>query len=140
MFTLSVEASFEAGHYLPNYPGKCAKSHGHSWLIKSFYKTIKQDSLGISFDFKDLKRELRNALAIFDHSLLNEIMTQPTAENIAKEVYLRLRSMQTGAFLVSVTVEETSGCIVNYEPSESENHQITQHAKEVDDVSKCKET
>lgn len=139
MFTLSVEASFEAAHYLPNYPGQCARIHGHSWLVKSSYKTMKQDNLGISFDFKSLKDELKNAINPFDHTELNGLMGQPTAENIAKKIYLRLRAMQTGSFLLSVTVEETRGSLVTYEPSESENHQIIQH-EEIENGSNTKET
>jgi len=90
MYTLRIKGEFDAAHYLPHYSGKCSRMHGHSWIVEAFFLATKQDDIGISIDFKLLKNELGRVLDKLDHTELNQIIEQPTAENIARYIYGKL--------------------------------------------------
>jgi 6-pyruvoyltetrahydropterin/6-carboxytetrahydropterin synthase len=97
MFELSITADFEAAHYIPNYPGKCSRLHGHNWRIEVCVSGQQLDQLGMVIDFHDLKTEVSKVTAKLDHYYLNEIQPfsslSPTAENIAKFIYDELNSL-----------------------------------------------
>lgn len=98
--------TFDAGHRLSNYEGKCKNLHGHTYKVEI---TINGslDELGMVMDFGDLK-ELYNKIvdAKFDHKTIlfendplnqkiKELMPEavvmvpynPTAENFAKDIF-----------------------------------------------------
>ncbi|NMB27771.1 MAG: 6-carboxytetrahydropterin synthase QueD [Tissierellia bacterium] len=84
---LIKEFEFDAAHNLVHYHGKCENLHGHTY--KLVVKLEGQpDEEGMVFDFVQLK-ELVNEKIIdkFDHAYLNNIIPQPTAENIAAYVW-----------------------------------------------------
>lgn len=84
---LIKEFEFDAAHNLVHYHGKCENLHGHTY--KLVVKLEGQpDEEGMVFDFVQLK-ELVNEKIIdeFDHAYLNNIIPQPTAENIAVYVW-----------------------------------------------------
>jgi 6-pyruvoyltetrahydropterin/6-carboxytetrahydropterin synthase len=97
MFDLSILADFEAAHYIPNYPGKCSRLHGHNWRIEVSVYGNKLDKLGMLIDFHDLKAEVKKVTEKLDHYYLNEIepfsSISPTAENIAKYIYEELHTL-----------------------------------------------
>ena len=35
MYELKVEGAFEAAHQIKDYPGKCARLHGHNWVVQA---------------------------------------------------------------------------------------------------------
>ena len=73
--------SFSAAHHLPHYDGPCHNLHGHTWkAVFVIEGKIKQD--GMVCDFKQVKKLLDNLLP--DHQLLNDILPNPTAENLAQ--------------------------------------------------------
>ena len=94
MFELTVESAFEAAHRIENYPGKCARLHGHNWTVEAVVAGTELNELGILIDFKVLKAELNKVLDELDHRYLNELETfakkNPTAENLAKEIFEKL--------------------------------------------------
>ncbi len=96
MYELTVESAFEAAHRIENYPGKCAKLHGHNWIVEAIVEGTQLNELGILVDFKILKAALNKVLEEFDHQYLNELenfKTQnPTAENLAKDIFYKLKS------------------------------------------------
>ena len=75
--------SFDAAHFLPNYPGKCENLHGHTWTVELGVSGEVDPKTGMVVDFKWLSEALENILDSFDHHLLNNIIDNPTAENIA---------------------------------------------------------
>ncbi len=91
MYQLFVEEHFDAAHYLPDYQGKCERLHGHRFkvVIRAEGPTIGRD--GMVYDFAEMKRHLRDALALLDHRCLNELeefsTTPPSSENIASWLY-----------------------------------------------------
>ena len=79
--------SFDAAHFLPGYLGKCANLHGHRWEVELAIEGPVDSATGMVVDFKWLKSALEDILEKFDHNLLNDILFNPTAENLA--IYVR---------------------------------------------------
>ena len=76
--------SFDAAHYLPGYPGKCANLHGHHWVVELGVEGEVDPETGMVVDFSRLKEFWEdNFQEVFDHKCLNDTISNPTAENIA---------------------------------------------------------
>lgn len=94
MYELTVRDHFDAAHSLRGYPGECRKLHGHTWDVEVMVAGETLDEIGIVYDFKQLKADLRTVLDDYDHVFLDEIapfdQLNPTAENLARVVYDRL--------------------------------------------------
>ena len=123
MYELSVKSEFEAAHFIKNYPGKCARLHGHNWIVEAVAQGSELNELGILIDFKIFKSELNKVLEAFDHQFLNELemfsTKNPTAENIAKKIFDKLSAAEifTGTTkLTAVKVYETPKSCVTYRP------------------------
>jgi 6-pyruvoyltetrahydropterin/6-carboxytetrahydropterin synthase len=112
MWTISKRFRFEAAHRLPHHDGKCQRLHGHSWQGEI---VLRGDSLnttgpkkGMVVDFNTIKEVMRPLLEHhLDHHHLNETlgMENPTSEEIARWIFVRLRGALPG--LVAVVIEET---------------------------------
>jgi len=84
---VSRSTSFDAAHFLPNYRGKCANLHGHRWTIEIGVSGTPDPDTGMVIDFSVLKTFLQLVVVEqFDHSLLNDQIENPTAENLACKV------------------------------------------------------
>jgi len=96
MYHLFVEEHFDAAHYLPNYHGKCEKLHGHRFKVVAHFEAAKLDETGLAYDFVQLKQHLREILARFDHTCLNDVAPLnklgPSSENIAATIYDALQA------------------------------------------------
>jgi 6-pyruvoyltetrahydropterin/6-carboxytetrahydropterin synthase len=90
-FLISKEFKFDSAHNLVGYNGKCENLHGHTYRLKiTFEGDIKED--GMIIDFTILKKIIKEKIInILDHRYLNEIIKQPTAENIALWIYNELK-------------------------------------------------
>ena len=88
MFVVSAQAHYDAAHFLEGYDGKCARLHGHRYVVEAAVAAEALDEQGIAFDFSDLKGALRELAEDLDHVCLNDLpMFQdvPTsAENQAR--------------------------------------------------------
>ena len=100
---LRLETHFDAAHYLPNYNGKCANLHGHTYrVIIEIDGQVKEN--GMVEDFTTLKTYIQKTiLDVLDHTLLNELFDNPTCENIAKWIKQQLLKRYNKA---NVTVYE----------------------------------
>jgi 6-pyruvoyltetrahydropterin/6-carboxytetrahydropterin synthase len=91
MFEVSVEDSFAAGHALRGYRGKCENPHGHNYKVRITLAGEQLDSIGLLYDFKDLKQAMNQIIDRLDHQMLNDIEPfrelNPSAENMAKYFY-----------------------------------------------------
>jgi 6-pyruvoyltetrahydropterin/6-carboxytetrahydropterin synthase len=122
MYQLFVEEHFDAAHYLPNYRGKCERLHGHRFKIVARVEAAKLDGSGLAYDFADLKRHLREVVAQFDHTCLNDVPPLdeigPSSENIAATIYevLEHRFSKSAVKLVNVEVWESPTTGVAYSP------------------------
>jgi len=117
-----VEEHFDAAHYLPNYRGKCENLHGHRFKVVAHLEASKLDESGIAYDFTQLKQHLRELLARFDHTCLNDVppldKIGPSSENIATTIYDALQASLVGCpvKLVNVEVWESPTTGVAYSP------------------------
>jgi len=123
MFEVSVEEGFSAGHALRGYRGKCENPHGHNYKVRITLAGEELDSIGLLWDFKDLKAAMNQVIDRLDHQYLNDIepfkVQNPSAENLAKYFYeetrARLRESTQGRVAVKdVQVWETDTTTATY--------------------------
>ena len=122
MFQVSVEETFSAGHALRGYKGKCENPHGHNYRVRILVEGAALDSIGLLYDFTELKRVLRAIIGGVDHRFLNDQApfdtVNPSAENLAKYFYdettRQVTAMPAGARIARVTVWETDTASATY--------------------------
>ncbi len=95
MYTISVQAHYDAAHFLRNYEGKCARLHGHHYVVEAAVQAAELNEAGLAFDFVDLKRELRDLAEMLDHYNLNDLPqfaeVETSAENQARWFFDELK-------------------------------------------------
>lgn len=119
MYTVRIESSFAAAHFLTHYKGKCERLHGHNYRVRVYARGAELDEGGMLIDFGELKNALRLVLEAFDHSLLNDMAEfdgDPSAERIAVCIFGRLRDRLPEAPISAVEVFETETNMARYEP------------------------
>ena len=107
---------FDAAHNLVSYKGKCERLHGHTYELVIVLKG-EPNHEGMVMDFIELKEIVkREVINLLDHNYLNDIIPQPTAENIAIWMWNRLEAKlkRENCFLYEVQVWETSDSGVIY--------------------------
>lgn len=79
--------SFSSAHRLPHYDGPCHNLHGHTWkAVFVIEGDIRPD--GMVCDFKVIKKLLDENLP--DHRFLNDLVENPTAENLANYLFQKI--------------------------------------------------
>jgi len=119
MYTVRVEASFAAAHFLTQYHGKCERLHGHNYLVRAFARGTELDAAGMLVDFGEVKGNLRAVCETLDHSCLNDnpvFSASPSAERIAKYVFDEMKLRSPSMPLSAVEVFETDTSMARYEP------------------------
>ncbi|MFW6119579.1 MAG: 6-carboxytetrahydropterin synthase QueD [Petrotogales bacterium] len=116
MFYVTKEFTFDAAHKLVHYHGKCENLHGHTYKLRV---TVfgEPDDEGMVMDFVELKELVKTkVLNILDHSYINDHIDQPSAENISKWIYDRLKSSidNNRRKLSEITLWETPTSFVRY--------------------------
>ena len=97
--------TFEAAHFLPWHPGQCRNLHGHSYRLEVAVEGP-VDENGVVADFADVKAVVqREVIAHYDHTLLNDLLDNPTAEVIAEDAWKRMEA--AGLTLAWVRLWET---------------------------------
>jgi len=87
------------------YDSKCTNIHGHNWIVSVWCKSAELNSSGMVIDFTHIKSAIHGQL---DHKLLNDIIEQPTAENIARWICEQIPECYR------VDVQESEGNIASY--------------------------
>ena len=141
MYILKAEHSFDSAHFLSDYEGKCSNIHGHRWRVEI---EVQSETLvnggqldGMVIDFGDLKRDVKDMVDFYDHSLiiqketmrketlncliedgfkLIEVKFRPTAENLAAFFFNCMK--EKGYNVKRATVYETPTNSAAYEQSE----------------------
>ena len=138
MFTGRTKVDFDAAHRLLNYNGKCAVPHGHSYQAEIRFESEDLDGLGMSIDFGDVKRPLKDWIdENWDHAFLvndsDEEMVSalhalseskiyafesvnPTAEVMAKTLFDVMSSL-VGPEVVSIRMWEGFNSYAEYSPN-----------------------
>lgn len=131
MFRVTQNIDFCYGHRLLNYSGKCRHLHGHNGRAVIVMEREELDALGMVVDFSDIKASIRTWIDNnLDHRMilcdqdpvldylqsqgepLFTIKENPTAENIAKQIYLFGKS--EGFPIVEVSLWETPKAFATY--------------------------
>lgn len=88
---ITKEFIFDSAHKLDWHQGKCKNLHGHTYRLQVAAKG-EINKNGVIMDFVDLK-EIVNNLVIdrIDHKFLNDILENPTAENLAVWIWDQLK-------------------------------------------------
>lgn len=82
---------FDSAHYLPDYNGNCEKLHGHTYKLEIVLNDEVQTD-GMVLDFGILKKIVKeNVLDKIDHISMNELIDNPTAENIVEWIWDELK-------------------------------------------------
>ncbi|MFO7152118.1 MAG: 6-carboxytetrahydropterin synthase QueD [Bacillota bacterium] len=112
---LVKEFKFDAAHNLISYKGKCERLHGHTYRLVVVLEGV-PDEEGMVMDFLELKNIVNEkVLSKLDHSYINDIIEQPSAENIAVWVWRQLEESvkreNCRLYEVQVWETETSGVV-----------------------------
>ena len=87
---ISKDFKFDAAHNLIHYHGKCEKLHGHTYRLRVVLEGG-PDTEGMIIDFLELKSIVNErVISRLDHAYLNDIIPQPSAENIALWIWHEL--------------------------------------------------
>lgn len=122
-FELRKSFAFEASHVLTGHNGKCARLHGHSYVLTLVLRGARLQRSGpqrnMLADFCDISAVAKKVLAShLDHHHLNDTLQtdSPTAEFIARWIF-RALAPSLGPRLVEVELRETATAVVLYRPS-----------------------
>jgi 6-pyruvoyltetrahydropterin/6-carboxytetrahydropterin synthase len=144
---ITKKFSFETGHALYGYDGKCKNVHGHSYklsvtVIGSPITDRSNVKLGMVIDFTDLKKIVKEEVVDqFDHAtvfnqttphveLAKELQDrghhvilvgyQPTSENMIVDFAARIKSrLPEGIALFSLKLQETESSFAEWFASDN---------------------
>jgi 6-pyruvoyltetrahydropterin/6-carboxytetrahydropterin synthase len=118
MFELTVRDEISAAHFLRDYEGQCCNLHGHTWRVDITVAGEQLDALGMMIDFVGMKRHLKAVLSRMDHACLNDLEYfkehNPTAENLARYIFIEYKPLIAPVSLVKVRVWESAKADVVY--------------------------
>ena len=93
--TLTKRFSFDSAHWLPTFPAghKCRRLHGHTFHVDLVLEGEVDPQAGYLIDFGQIKGAADPLIQSLDHRLLNDLdgLSNPTAENLARYIYDRLK-------------------------------------------------
>ena len=119
-YTLKIITDFASAHTLRDYPGACARMHGHNWKVEVEVTAVELDAIGMGVDFRVIKQAARDIAERLDHRYLNDlapfVQINPTAENIAAYFHQELSAqLNNDSIRVhAVTLWETERACVRY--------------------------
>lgn len=112
---LSKEFVFDAAHNLINYHGKCERLHGHTYKLRVVLEGS-PDEEAMIMDFCELSQIVKeHVISKLDHAYINDIISQPSAENIALWIWNEINEKvrRNNCCLYEIHVWETaSSCVV----------------------------
>lgn len=145
---ITKQFSFETGHALYGYDGKCKNVHGHSYKLSvTVIGTPISDNTNVKFgmviDFSDLKKIVREEVVdVFDHAtvfnkntphieLAEELRSrdhhvilvdyQPTSENMVIDFAAKIKSrLPKNIALHSLRLQETETSFAEWFQSDNE--------------------
>lgn len=107
MFEIRKKFTFSASHQLQGLPEghQCARLHGHNYEVEVILQSPTLNACGFIVDYGELSPFRDYLDTFYEHRHLNDLMAQPTAENLARSFYewCKLRWEQISAVRVSET-------------------------------------
>ncbi len=118
MYELIVKGDFSASHFVRGHQGKCKNLHGHTWKVEIVVVADGLNEMGMVVDFSDIKGNIKEILAVLDHSHLNEVppfdTINPTSENLAKYLFEEFTKKMPELKFKRVTVWESDKAGASY--------------------------
>ncbi len=119
MYELMVKGNFSSAHNLRNYKGKCENLHGHNYTVEVYLEKKEVGKNGLALDFNVIKKKLNKILDTLDHKYLNKDINffkknNPSAENIAKYIFLFLKKELKGIKIKKVNIWESDDSMAGY--------------------------
>lgn len=106
----------DAAHHLPcvepEHP--CSKMHGHTYEIQVLVDGPVLEN-GMVMDYHDMDRVIKPVIRMLDHTVLNDIIENPTAENICRWLFNQLMNELP---LAGIQVNETQNSFARYSYSD----------------------
>ena len=120
MTKISMDFGFSAAHHLPMSKGRCEKVHGHNYKLRVTLAGEPDPRTGMIMDFYALQEVVeKRVISELDHTNLNDLLENPTAELIAAWIWRRLEEDLPELF--ELILWEVTECFVTYRgPSASE--------------------
>lgn len=116
MYRISKTFEFSAAHRLndlePGHP--CSRMHGHNYTVELFLEASEVSEVGFVRDYRELDEFKTWIDNTFDHRIVNEVVSQPTAEQMARFIYHRAAALYPE--VVAVSVKETGKTTAMYAP------------------------
>ena len=95
MYQIRIEFTFDSGHRLLNYDGKCAYPHGHTYRAEIFLESNKLNRLGLVYDFTDLKDRIKTWTDNnWDHAFLVNSQDHELIKGLRSAKLVRLYKFQ----------------------------------------------
>jgi 6-pyruvoyltetrahydropterin/6-carboxytetrahydropterin synthase len=121
-YEVNIDTHFCAAHALREYKGATEPTHGHNFKVIVTVAGSEVDRAGMLVDFLELKPLIEEEAGRLNHCFLNENVPEfregglsPSAENIARVLFQRIRNRLPGAVKLSrVQVFESPGCSATY--------------------------
>lgn len=144
MHTVTKIFTFDTGHRLSNYEGKCKRLHGHTYKLELTVTAEMLDNAGMVLDFNELKEIFNETIdSQWDHRTLlfkddefNKTLIKhdspdfpsfipvpynPTAENMAKDIFYRISGelpRERGLHIEKVKLYETPTSYAEFDGEE----------------------
>lgn len=110
--SITQEFTMECAHTLPWHSGKCKNLHGHRYVLHVSLKGPLNEN-GVVMNFEDIEEVVnKKVIDTLDHQYLNDIIDNPTAENIVVWIWDALRDSLPS--LKELKLWETTGSYVSY--------------------------
>lgn len=89
---IEKEISFEAGHRLMNYEGKCKWLHGHNYKLRAGLSSKETNNQGFVRDFGEIKDIIKSYIdEKIDHGMVlnvNDLFWTMTLKNNQQKIYI----------------------------------------------------
>ena len=112
-FILKCQFRIESARHLPQLPEghPCRRVHGHSFHIWVLLQGGLNE-IGWVEDYHLIQKTLQEKVfALLDHQLLNEVISNPTTENLARWIYEKSRGHFSSIRQVSVSETPHTECL-----------------------------
>ena len=95
MYRIRIEFTFDSGHRLLDYNGKCAYPHGHTYRAEVFIESQSLNDLGLVYDFTDLKDKIKTWVdENWDHAFLVNSQDSELIAGLGSASLVRLYEFQ----------------------------------------------
>lgn len=111
MWKLRRRGKFEAAHHLEGHP-KCSATHGHRFEFEVNLQSNMVQEGGMVIDFGKIKDFVKVIENRYDHTYLNDLNPEPTAENLAADICMAFSEYIQSNFPKVAKTITRYGCVV----------------------------